>query len=83
MSKALRFDNLYHICCEQMANIIDHRGNNITYPLIDVLKSGVAIFSLKSPSLLSFESRSVAQQSNMHRVYKIEKYPQIHRCVRP
>ena len=50
----------------------DHRADNARYNLADVLKSGFAMFSLKSPSLLAFKSQSVAEQSNLHSIYRIE-----------
>ncbi len=35
-------------------SIEDHRQYNSTYPLVDLLSAGFAIFSLKDPSLLAF-----------------------------
>jgi hypothetical protein len=37
--------------------LLDGRENNQSFSLGDVLKSGFAIYSLKSPSLLSFQKR--------------------------
>jgi hypothetical protein len=36
--------------------IEDHRTGNVAYPLTDVLMSGLAVFSLKYPSLLTFDN---------------------------
>ncbi len=41
--------------------------------MLDVLSSGFAMFSLKSPSLLSFEKRSQAEEGNLQELYGIGK----------
>ena len=75
MSKKLSFDSLYGVFCSAIDRIVDHRSSNISYSLTDVVKSGFAIFSLKSPSLLSYEHRSISEEKNFLSVYKIEKIP--------
>jgi hypothetical protein len=37
-----------------------------------VLKSAFAMFSLKSPSLLDFKEQAVAEEKNLHYIYRIE-----------
>jgi len=55
------------------ATIADHRRNNASIGMVDVLSSGFAMFSLKSSSLLSFEKRSQAEKGNLRRLYNIGK----------
>jgi len=75
MSKALCFDGLYTTFCSVVDKIIDHRRSNVSYSLSEVIKSGFAIFSLKSPSLLSYENRSVSEENNFLNIYKISSVP--------
>lgn len=58
---------------EVFATIADHRGSNASIGLKDILTSAFALFSLKSPSLLSFEKRSQAEESNLQHLYGIDK----------
>ena len=70
------FDNIYiGVILPLFSKIEDKRRENCSYKLIDILKSGFAIYSLKSPSLFSFRKRSNAEDSNLRDVYKIEKIP--------
>ncbi len=69
------FDKLYGIVVSEFEKIVDHRANNISYTLSNILKSGFAIFSLKSPSLLSYQKRSVSEVSNLNSIYKISSVP--------
>ena len=57
------------------SKIEDKRRENHSYKLKDVLKSGFALYPLKSPSLFSFRKRSKAEKSNLSDVYGIEKIP--------
>ena len=70
------FDNLYRgVIAPLFSKIKDERSDNYSYKLKDALKSGFAIYSLKSPSLFSFRKRSKAEQSNLTEIYRIEKIP--------
>lgn len=55
------------------ATIADHRRSNASISMVDILSSAFAMFSLKSPSLLSFEKRSQAEEGNLQRLYGIGK----------
>ena len=57
-----------------MANIKDHRPMNVDIPLVDALMSGLALFALKDPSLLSFDGRRAAP-GNLQRIFGIEEIP--------
>jgi len=70
------FDSTYQdVISKLFKKIADNRASNSSYDLIDALKSGFAIYSLKSPSLFSFRQRSKAEDSNLNSVYGIEKIP--------
>lgn len=58
---------------EVFATIADHRRSNASISMKDILSSAFAMFSLKSPSLLSFEKRSQAEEGNLQRLYGIGK----------
>ena len=44
-------------------------------PIDDALMSAFAMFSLKDPSLLAFERRRVAQQTNLKSIYRMNTIP--------
>jgi hypothetical protein len=68
-----RFDDLMEFLDGEFQKIPDHRtGNAIRYNLPDVLKSGFAMFSLKSPSLLDFKKQTEPERSNLRSIYLIE-----------
>lgn len=54
-------------------SVSDHRCRNASINMVDILSSAFAMFSLKSPSLLSFEKRSQAEEGNLQRLYGIDK----------
>lgn len=54
-------------------SVPDHRRSNASIGMTDILSSAFAMFSLKSPSLLSFEKRSQAEEGNLQRLYGIGK----------
>ena len=73
LQEALTFDELMRFLDEQFQSLPDKRsGNAVNYKLADVLKSAFAMFSLKSPSLLDFKNQSVAEEQNLHNIYRIE-----------
>lgn len=70
------FDSLYHGVVLRLFNGIgDKRAQNRHYDLLDALKSGFAIYSLKVRSLFSFRKRSKAEKSNLSSVYGIGSIP--------
>lgn len=72
LQQQLTFDELMRFLDNQVQTFPDHRADNARYKLADVVKSGFAMFSLKSPSLLDFKNQTVAEQSNLHSIYCIE-----------
>ncbi len=75
LQKLLTFDNLMTHLDQQLSRIADHRRANISYSLADVLKSAFAMFSLKSPSLLSFQEQTRIERSNLKQIYRIGEIP--------
>ena len=67
------FDSLYHgVLLRLFKSIEDSRADNSSYELLDALKCGFAIYSLKFASLFSFRKRSKAEDSNLGSVYGIQ-----------
>ncbi|MFT7604737.1 MAG: hypothetical protein ACI8VT_002327 [Saprospiraceae bacterium] len=63
------FDEIYSKVIKPFfKSIKDKREENQSYSLIGALKSGFAIYSLKSPSLLAFNKLSKAQDSNLKKL---------------
>ena len=50
-------DKLIKLVREGFAQIPDHRADNLSYNLVDMLSTGFAIFSLKDPSLACFREQ--------------------------
>lgn len=65
---------LYEIVRNELGHVADHRTTGAKIALQDILMSGFALFSLKEPSLLAFDSRR-EEPENLHRVYGIEQIP--------
>ena len=72
--KILNADGLIKILREEFRKIQDHRKKIPKISLPDCLMSGLAIFALKYPSLLSFDERK-DNDRNLRKVYKIGKAP--------
>jgi hypothetical protein len=53
----------------------DARRPNTIHSALDALKSGFAIFNLKSPSLFAFQPKTDNQKENLKSVYEIENIP--------
>ena len=69
-----RFDDLMEFLDGEFQKIPYHRtGNAIRDNLPDVLKSGFAMFSLKSLSLLDFKNQTEPERSNLRGIYRIEE----------
>ncbi len=60
---------------EEFQRLPDHRRANASYELADVLLSAFAMFSLKSPSLLSFRQQTKAERQNLQTLYHIGAIP--------
>lgn len=69
------FDHLVSKVEQTIAQIKDHRKTKAEYRLQDCLMGGLAMFSLKDPSLLSFVENYVCRKSNLEQVFKIKKIP--------
>jgi len=74
-SKALDFDPLISSLKENFDDFVDSRGSNKQISLGDCLQSGLAMFSLKDASLLSFNNSRPTRAANLSNVYKISKVP--------
>lgn len=71
----LTFDFLMLSLSEHLARLPDHRRANASYSLADVLRSAFAMFSLKSPSLLSFREQTRQERRNLLAIYHIKDIP--------
>ena len=60
---------------ELFSIVSDFRSNNLSHALPNILMSGFALFSLKSPSLLNFEQQSKTSRKNLYNIYGIDKVP--------
>jgi hypothetical protein len=73
LQQNLTFDELMRFLDDQFQTFPDHRATNARYSLADVLKSAFAMFSLKSPSLLDFKKQTVAEESNLRAIYRVNR----------
>lgn len=74
--KLSNFDSLYNeVILGLFKKVKDSRATNNSYEVLDALKSGFAIYSLKFASLFSFRKRSLAEDHNLNSVYGIKKIP--------
>ncbi|HSX83423.1 MAG TPA: transposase [Candidatus Saccharimonadia bacterium] len=71
--KHLSADALFGLVRRSFANIADDRGGDVEIPLPDALLSAFAMFSLKSPSLLAFDTQRV--EGNVETIYGIQHAP--------
>ena len=71
--KQLSADALFGLLRTGFADIADHRPGKPDIALTDALMSALAMFSLKSPSLLAFDQERT--EGNLQRVYGIERVP--------
>src|SRR5215475_622147 len=70
-----------HLCADALlrslqdvfSHIPDHRKGDTAIPLGDALMSALAMFSLKSPSLLAFDK--VRAEANVQSIYGIGRVP--------
>ena len=75
LQEKITFDSTMELLREKFAEIVDHRRANRSFELPDVLRSAFAMFSLKSPSLLSFEEQTKQEKKNLKSIYHIESIP--------
>ena len=71
--KHLSADALYELIHSRFGNVPDPRRPGSPIKLSDALMSGLALFSLKDPSLLAFDSRR--EDENMKRLFHIDRVP--------
>jgi hypothetical protein len=69
----LSADALFGLVRRSFANIADDRGGEVEIPLPDALMSAFAMCSLKSPSLLAFDTQRV--EGNLETIYGIKHAP--------
>lgn len=72
--KHLSADGLFKLIRKETGKIKEHRVMNIKISLPDALMSGLAMFSLKDPSLLAFDQRR-ATPENLRRIFGMELIP--------
>jgi len=70
--KDLSADGLFEVVRRGLKKVLDHRKQERGVSLVDALMSAFAMFSLKYPSLLSFERD---RDDNLHSVYGIDRVP--------
>jgi hypothetical protein len=75
MRKHLNADAMFKAIRQDFSKAPDHRASNSKIPLVDILMSGFAMFSLKDPSLLAFDKRRCNEPESLHGVYGIGIIP--------
>ena len=75
LQEKITFDAIMPVLHEQWARLRDHRRANASYPLTDFLCSAFAMFSLKAPSLLSFEQQTKTENRNLKSIYRMQEVP--------
>lgn len=73
--KYLSADALFKTVRNQFNQIGDFRIGNTTISLCDAIMSAFAMFSLKDPSLLAFDTRRKEEYHNLKNIYGIEQIP--------
>jgi Transposase DDE domain len=71
--KYLCADALFRLLHENFARIPDDGTDDVEIPLDDALMSAFAMFSLKAPSLLSFDKQRA--EGNLKTIYGIDRVP--------
>ena len=67
------FDPMIEAISQCTQRIADHRRSGTIYSISDAVMSGIAMFSLKDPSLLAFQQRRNDQ--NMKNIFHIKNIP--------
>ena len=73
-NKLLSADRLFALVRANFEQVTDQRAENAKISMPDALMSGLAMFSLKDPSLLAFDERRTTD-SNLMSIYGIGKIP--------
>ena len=73
LRRSLDMDKLLGMARSHFHSLRDHQASNTQHRLSDVLMSGLAMFSLKYPSLLDFEQQTLAEQENLHQLFGVER----------
>ena len=69
------FDYLIAQIRQTFLQIPEHRKTETGYELSDALMSGLAMFNLKDPSLLSFLTNYEFRKENLEQIFKIKQVP--------
>jgi len=64
--KFLSADRLFALVRAGFEQVSDERAENVQITIPDALRSGLAMFSLKDPSLLAFEERKETDSNLKH-----------------
>ena len=75
LQEKITFEALMEMLSEEFAQLPDHRRANSSDGLADVLRSAFAMFSLKSPSLLSFREQTRQEEKNLKAIYRLQAIP--------
>ncbi len=79
--KYLNADALITLLRNRFDDVADRRRKaSCDYSMTDTLTAALAMFSLKEPSLLSFEQRG--DEEAIDKLFGIEQSPAIRKCVR-
>ena len=70
--KAMLFDKIVGRLREKFMEVRDNRRKNLSYPLVDMLSIGFAMFSLKDSSLSCFRDNYSVRSENLKQIYGIE-----------
>jgi len=75
--KTLSVPGLLKIVRGCFNQVSEHRRKESSYSLTDVLMSGLAVFSLKCPSLLDFDKQRQEERvrHNLHHLYGVKQAP--------
>src|SRR4030067_1426894 len=73
--KHLSADALINIVRDSFEQLPEPSNGTPKIPIADALMSGVAMFALKSPSLLAFENAWEADDTNLKSIFKINSIP--------
>jgi hypothetical protein len=73
--KELNADALLRTVKSKFERVPDGRTGDVDIAMADALMSGLALFSLKDPSLLAFDERRLQCDPNLHAMYLIDRVP--------
>ncbi len=71
----VKIDPLHKYLHNKFKGFSDERRDNKSLKLADALMSGYAVFSLKDPSLPTFNNERTARRENLQSVYRIQSAP--------